>query len=111
MSDMGKTIQHLDILLSKKVLSEKWESVIDKALELLKNENGTEKSKRLNPVYVMMPVKCIGKMCRNCEYLRIDTDVEISDDNENIQTEIDLICRNADMCLRLQQMMNERGNE
>ena len=65
-----------------------------------------------NPIYVMMPVKCIGKLCKNCPNLNIDTDVsELFADGESVGYELDLRCRGVNRCLRIRQMMEDNNDE
>lgn len=62
-------------------------------------------------IYVMMPVKCIGKMCKNCPNLHVDTSVlEITTSDVNDWEkyyETDLHCRGLNRCLRIYNMMED----
>ncbi len=61
-----------------------------------------------NPIYVMMPVKCIGKICKDCPNLNIDTDVSEIYANGDKHYETDLRCRGVSRCLRIYNMMEEK---
>ena len=58
-----------------------------------------------NGIYVCMPVKCIGKICKNCPNLHIDTSV--FNDIESGDFEIDLKCRGLNRCLRIYNMIEK----
>ena len=63
-----------------------------------------------NPIYVMMPVLCVGKLCKNCPNLNIDTDVsQLSSASDDWHTtyETSLRCRGVTRCMRIKQMMEE----
>jgi len=69
-----------------------------------------EKHNLLHPkaVWVMMPVRCLGKMCSDCEYLRIDTEVGLEKDAKGrYKSYTNLRCHNVDKCMKLKQMMEE----
>ena len=61
-------------------------------------------------IYVSMPVKCIGKMCKECPNLHVDTSVSetisAKDDFEK-HYETDLRCRGLNRCLRIYNMMED----
>ena len=61
-----------------------------------------------NGTYVMMPVMCIGKMCKNCPNLNVDTSVsELFANGESVGCETELKCRGLQRCLKLQAMMEK----
>ena len=65
-----------------------------------------------NPIYVMMPVLCIGKVCKNCPNLKVDTEVsELASASDNWETryETNLRCRGVNRCMRIKQMMEEHN--
>ena len=58
--------------------------------------------------YIMMPIKCVGKFCKNCPNLKVDSSVtEYTGNGEVIGTEVDLKCRSLHRCLRIKKMMEE----
>ena len=62
----------------------------------------------MNKQYVMMPVKCMGKMCANCPNLHIDTTVhQLFADGESVGYQTDLKCRGVERCERISRMMEE----
>lgn len=60
-----------------------------------------------NPIYVMMPVLCVGKMCKNCPNIKVDTDLSEFVVNNDRTFEANLRCRSVNKCLRIKQMMEE----
>ena len=69
----------------------------------------------MNGVYIMMPVKCIGKMCKNCPNLKVDSSVTEYTAAEELGWrtghEVDLKCRGVDRCLRIAEMMEEANEK
>lgn len=62
-------------------------------------------------IYVNMAVKCIGKMCKDCPNLQVDTDVSelisASADCFEKHYETNLQCKNLQRCLLLYNMMED----
>ena len=60
----------------------------------------------------MMAVRCIGKGCKNCPELDIET---ISFDYSNLEEreryEVDLKCRHVSRCERIREMMEKEGEK
>ena len=63
-----------------------------------------------NGIYVMMPVKCIGKACAECPYLYVNTDQLTNYDNGNVAYSVLLRCRSLDKCLRIQQVLSDNAS-
>jgi len=62
--------------------------------------------------YVMMPVMCIGKICKDCPNLHIDTSVsEMRPGFDEPIYETDLRCRGLSRCMRLYKMMEEEHDK
>ena len=67
-------------------------------------------------IYIMMPVKCIGKMCQNCPNLKVDSKVSEyygnteTETNVMIGSEVNLYCRSINRCLRIYNMMEDNQN-
>ena len=58
-------------------------------------------------VFVMMPVRCIGDICKNCPNLNIDNDVQqIYGNGEIVATECNLYCRGVRRCTRIKEMID-----
>ena len=57
-----------------------------------------------NPIYVMMPVLCVGKMCTDCPHIVIGVEVE---EYSTGCSETFLKCKNVNKCIRIKQMMEE----
>ena len=49
-------------------------------------------------IYVMMPVKCIGKMCADCPYLSVETYMNL------------LYCRGLERCLKIKKLMDDQDS-
>ena len=63
-------------------------------------------------VYVMMPVKCLGKLCKSCPYLKIDTQVsELFANGECAGYETNLQCRSIGRCLKIHRMVEEQYDD
>ena len=65
---------------------------------------------RNNPIYVMMPVKCFGKMCEKCPNLQLSVSVsQFSSGSDDWETkyETDIQCINTNRCLLISQMMED----
>ena len=63
-------------------------------------------------IYVMMPVRCIGKICRDCPNLNIDNDVqELYGSGELVQTVCNLYCRGVKRCTRIKEMVEKSNDE
>ena len=59
-------------------------------------------------VWVMMPVRSIGKICKNCPNLNIDNNVtELFGGGERVGTECDLYCRGVRRCSRIKEMVEK----
>ena len=63
-----------------------------------------------NGIYVMMPVKCIGKACAECPYLYVDTNQLTNYDNGNVAYSVHLRCRGLNRCLRIQQVLSDSAS-
>ena len=56
--------------------------------------------------YIMMSVRCIGNVCKNCRNLSVDSDVkELYGDGELVSTEVELHCRGVSRCMRIKKMI------
>lgn len=57
-------------------------------------------------IYVMMPVRCIGKICKDCPNLNIDNNTsDTFAGGEYVGTENDLYCRGVKRCSRIKEMV------
>lgn len=58
-------------------------------------------------IYVNMAVKCIGKLCKDCPNLEVDTSIFETMVNGASIYEADLQCKNLPKCLLLYNMMED----
>lgn len=66
-----------------------------------------------NPIYVMMPVLCVGKMCSNCPHIVVKTDVVTSHNplTREWTDSANLVCGNVNKCMKIKQLMEEYNDK
>ena len=58
--------------------------------------------------FVMMPVRCMGKICRYCKWLKIDTEVmDLTDSDGKDSYEINLRCRSVGRCAMIRETLEQ----
>jgi len=62
----------------------------------------------MDGVWVMMPVRCIGKICKECPNLNIDNNTtSMYADGAYVGNENDLYCRGVKRCSRIKEMVEK----